>query len=93
MERRFERIEALLEKQEARAQKSDARFEKRMRGFEKLAEIGMKEIAQSRRLHRQMDEKLNALIDAQQRTEAGLAGVQASLRQFINSLRKGPNGN
>ena len=56
-----------------------------MKGFEKLAEIGMKEMAQLRRAQRQTDEKINALIDAQQQTEI-------SLRQFLNSMRKGGNG-
>ncbi len=74
VERRFERLEALLEsnfqkselrfqkaearmdraeaRSEARSEKLEARFEKRMKGFEKLAEIGMKEIAHLRRMHR-----------------------------------------
>ncbi len=89
---RFERIEAILDgvakKQaaaEARMERSDARFEKRMRGFENLARIGMKEIAKLRQLNHEGDQKLNALIDAQQRTEA-------SLRAFLDSMRKGGNG-
>ena len=82
---RFERIEAILDgvakKQaaaEARMDRSDARFEKRMRGFENLVRIGMKEIAEQRRLNAD-------LRRAQQRTEA-------SLRAFLDSMRKGGNG-
>ncbi len=96
---RFERIEAILDgvaksqagadarmdRAEARMVQSDARFDKRMRGFEKLVHIGMKEIAKLRRLNQEGDEKLNALIEAQQRTEA-------SLRAFLDSMRKGGNG-
>jgi hypothetical protein len=100
---RFERIEAILDgvaktqaaaaaQAESRTQQVEARFEKRMRGFENLARIGMKEIAElrrltadSKRLQKEGDEKLNALIDAQQRTDA-------SLRLFLDSMRKGGNG-
>ena len=128
VERRFERLEALLEsnfqkselrfqkaearmdraearmdkaeaRSEARSEKLEARFEKRMKGFEKLAEIGMKEIAHLRRMHRETDEKMNALIDAQQGTEAAikeLAAAQkltaASLQRFLDSLGKTTNG-
>ena len=83
---------------DARAALMDARFEKRMRGFEKLARIGMREMADLRKFARQSDErmeqrskeidhKINALIDAQQRTEA-------SLRAFLDNrrTRNGQNG-
>src|SRR5438874_598842 len=96
VEQRFERIEALVEsgfrkselrfqKVEARSDRLEARFEKRMKGFEKLVTIGMKELAQMRRAQRETEVKLNALIEAQQRTEA-------SLKRFIDSLVKGTNG-
>ncbi len=58
---------------------------KRMRGFEKLVKIGMKEIVELRRLQRETDHKLNALIDSQERTEA-------TLRAFMEGLRRGGNG-
>ena len=114
VERRFERLEALLEsnfqkselrfqkaearmdraeaRNEARSEKLEARFEKRMKGFEKLAQIGMKEISQLLRSQRQTGEKLNALIDAQQRTEAMQRRTDESLRLLLNSLRKDSNG-
>jgi division protein CdvB (Snf7/Vps24/ESCRT-III family) len=82
---RMDKAEARMDRSEARMDKSDARFEKRMRGFEKLAVIGMKELAQLRRNQKEHDEKLNALIDSQQRTEA-------SLRRWLESLRRGSNG-
>jgi chromosome segregation ATPase len=84
-EARMDRAEARMDRAEARMDKSDARFEKRMRGFEKLVVIGMKELAQLRRNQKEHDEKLNALIDSQQRTEA-------SLRRWLESLRRGSNG-
>ena len=84
-EARFQKHEARMDKHEARMDKLEARFDKRMKGFEKLAQIGMKEISQLLRSQRQTDEKLNALIEAQQRTEA-------SLRFLLNSLRKDSNG-
>jgi chromosome segregation ATPase len=84
-EARMDRAEARMDRAEARMDKSDARFEKRMRGFEKLVVIGMKELAQLRRNQKEHDEKLNALIDSQQRTEA-------SLRRWLDSLRRGSNG-
>jgi chromosome segregation ATPase len=84
-EARFAKSEARIEKLEAHFEKLDARFEKRMKGFEKLAQIGIKEIAQLRRAQRQTDERINALIDSQQRTEA-------SLRRFLDSMGNGTNG-
>jgi len=79
------RYDRRMQDHERRMAASDARFEKRMHGFEKLVRIGMREIADLRRLQKEGDEKLNALIDAQERTEA-------SLRAFLDSLRKGGNG-
>jgi hypothetical protein len=84
-ETRVQQVETRVQQVEARMAKSDARFEKRMRGFENLVRIGMREITNLRRLNKEGDQKLNALIDAQQRTEA-------SLRAFLDSLRKGGNG-
>ena len=91
-EARFQKHEARMDKHEARMDKLEARFDKRMKGFEKLAQIGMKEISQLLRSQRQTGEKLNALIDAQQRTEAMQRRTDESLRLLLNSLRKGSNG-
>ena len=86
MDRAEERMHRADARMETRMEKSDARFEKRMHGFETLAKIGMREIADIRRMHRQFaketDEKMNALIDSQQRTEE-------ALRAFIGSRRPG----
>ncbi|SRR6266478_2361710 len=88
---RMDRADARMDRADARAAENDARFEKRMRGFEKLVKIGMRELADLRKFSRQLDErtdhKINALIDAQQRTEA-------SLRAFLDSRRSrnGHNG-
>jgi len=82
---RANRAEARMDRMEARSQQMEARFEKRMRGFEKLAKIGMKEIVALGRQQRETDHKLSALIDSQQRTEA-------TLRAFMESLRRGGNG-
>ena len=90
-EARMDRADERMDRMEARAALMDARFEKRMRGFEKLVKIGMRELANMRKFARQsdermerrskeIDEKINALIDAQQRTEA-------SLRAFLDSRR------
>lgn len=88
-EARMDKAEARMDRADARAREfdahmreSDARFEKRMKAFER---IGMKEIVKLRQLHRESEHKLNALIDSQQRTEA-------SLRAFMDSLRRGANG-
>jgi division protein CdvB (Snf7/Vps24/ESCRT-III family) len=85
-EERMDRADARMDRADARMEKSDARFEKRMHGFEALAKIGMREIADLRRMHRQFaketDEKINALIDSQQRTEE-------ALRAFIGARRPG----
>src|SRR6266700_1906021 len=62
---RMDRADARAREADARARESDARFEKRMKGFENLARIGMKEIVEIRRLHRENEHKLNALIDSQ----------------------------
>ncbi len=85
-EERMNRTDARLDRGEARADKLEARFEKRMKGFEKVVQIGMKESVRLNRVHRETDEKLNALIDSQQRTEE-------MLRTFMRSLRKSSNGN
>jgi division protein CdvB (Snf7/Vps24/ESCRT-III family) len=86
MDRAEERMDRADARMETRMEKSDARFEKRMHGFETLAKIGMREIADIRRMHRQSaketDEKINALIDSQQRTEE-------ALRAFIGARRAG----
>lgn len=83
---RMDRAEERMDRADTRMEKRDARFEKRMHGFETLAKIGMREIADLRRMHRQFsketDEKINALIDSQQRTEE-------ALRAFIGSRRPG----
>jgi len=84
-EERANRADARMDRADARSQQLEARFEKRMRGFEKLAKIGMKEIVELRRQQRETGHKLNALIDSQQRTEA-------TLRAFMESLRRGGNG-
>ena len=86
MDRAEERMDRADARMETRMEKSDARFEKRMHGFETLAKIGMREMADIRRMHRQsakeIDEKINALIDSQQRTEE-------ALRAFIGARRAG----
>jgi division protein CdvB (Snf7/Vps24/ESCRT-III family) len=95
---RMDRADARMDRADARAALMDARFDKRMRGFEKLVKIGMRELADLRKFARQSDarmdlrsketdHKINALIDAQQRTEA-------SLRAFLDSRRSrnGHNG-
>jgi hypothetical protein len=74
--------DARMDRAEARMDRSDERFEKRMRGFEKLVRIGMAEL---RRFEKETDRKIDALVDAQQRTEA-------SLKALLDSLRKGGNG-
>ena len=85
MDKADARIDKAEARSEARSEKLEARFEKRMKGFEKLAAIGMREIGRLERLHRETDEKMSALIDAQQRTEA-------SLQRFLDSLGKTTNG-
>jgi division protein CdvB (Snf7/Vps24/ESCRT-III family) len=82
---RMDRVDARMDRMDARSQQLEARFEKRMRGFEKLAKIGMKEIVEIRRLHRENEHKINALIDSQQRTET-------ALRAFLKGLGRGGNG-
>ena len=74
--------DARMDRFEARMDRSDERFDKRMRGFEKLVRIGMAEL---RRFEKETDRKIDALVDAQQRTEA-------SLKALLDSLRKGGNG-
>ena len=92
---RADRADARMDRADARAAEMDARFDRRMKGFEKLVKIGMRELADMRRLGRQLDarleryakdtdQKIDALIDAQQRTET-------SLRAFLDS-RRGRNG-
>jgi len=79
---RMDRLDARMDRADARMDRSDERFDKRMRGFEKLVRIG---VAELRRFEKETDRKIDALVDAQQRTEA-------SLKAFLDSLRKGGNG-
>jgi hypothetical protein len=79
---RMDRIDARMDRIDARMDRSDERFEKRMRGFEKLVRIG---VAELRRFEKETDRKIDALVDAQQRTET-------SLKTLLDSLRKGGNG-
>ena len=79
---RMDRLDARMDRADARMDRSDERFDKRMRGFEKLVRIGAAEL---RRFEKETDRKIDALVDAQQRTEA-------SLKAFLDSLRKGGNG-
>jgi hypothetical protein len=79
---RMDRFEARMDRSDERMDRSDERFEKRMRGFEKLVRIGMAEL---RRFEKETDRKIDALVDAQQRTEA-------SLKALLDSLRKSGNG-
>ena len=87
---RMDRTDARMDRMDARTNILEARFEKRMRGFEKLVRIGMKEIVELGRLQRESDEKLNALIDSQLRTEATLRGLMDTLRRGGNGHRRGP---
>ena len=58
--------DARMDRADARMDRSsDERFDKRMRGFEKLVRIGMTEL---RRFEKETDRKIDALVDAQQRT-------------------------
>ncbi|HVP45487.1 MAG TPA: hypothetical protein VMT32_02850 [Bryobacteraceae bacterium] len=74
--------EARMRRLEATMARTEERFEKRMRGFEKLVRIG---VAELQRFEKETDRKINALADAQQRTEV-------SLKALLDSLRKGGNG-
>lgn len=67
-EARMDRAETRMDHADTRSLQLEARFEKRMRGFEKLAKFGMKEIAVLRRLSRENEYKLSALIASQDRT-------------------------
>ncbi len=86
---RMDRQDERADRAEERAARNEARFEKRMKGFEKLVMIGRKELVSLRRIQaaaaKETTEKMNALIDSQQRTDA-------KLRAFIDSLNKGRNG-
>jgi hypothetical protein len=81
-EARMDRFDERMDRIDARMDRSDERFEKRMRGFEKLVRIGVAEI---RRFEKETDRKIDALVDAQQRTET-------SLKTLLDSLRKGGTG-
>lgn len=79
---RITRADARMDRMDARFARNEERFEKRMRGFEKLVRIGMAEL---QRFEKETDRKIDALVDAQQRTEA-------SLKALLDSLRKSGNG-
>ena len=86
---RMDRADARMDRAEARTAQSDARFEKRMRGFEKLVRIGMTELRRMEKTFQrraaEQDEKINILIQSQHE-------IQASLKAFLDSMRRGGNG-
>ena len=88
---RFERIEATLDlvaesqrKAEARMDRADARmdrFDKQLDGMRKLMRAGMKIVANMQASMAEMQVSINALIEAQQRTEDKLQNLIDSLSQ------------
>ena len=82
MDRTEARAQVRMDRADARTQELEARFEKR---FEKLLKLGTKEMIELRRLHRDNEHKINALIDSQQRTEA-------TLRAFLKRTGNGDHG-
>jgi hypothetical protein len=85
---RMDRAEARMDRMDARLARNEERFEKRMRGFEKLARIGMAEL---QRFEKETDRRIDALVDAQQRTDASLKALLDSLRKSGNGHHRGPS--
>ncbi len=88
-EARMDRAELRMDRMEARMDRNHQRIGKRMHGFENLVRMGFAELRRVEKVQQQkwagIDQKIDALVDAQLRTEA-------SLKTLLDSLRKGGNG-
>ena len=88
------RIERRTEASEKRIDKHD----KQIKILGGLMKVGMKLLAKNNRAHGQFDRKMNALIEAQMRMEAGLERQKANLDQLEKTVdryikRSRGNGN
>jgi hypothetical protein len=83
-------------KAETRVDAVEKRLDKRMDAIAKLIQQGMRLLVTQKA---ETDRKINALVDAQMRTEARMEELaaaqkdtQKTLKAFIGSLQKGRNG-
>jgi DNA repair ATPase RecN len=77
---RMDRADARMDRAEARMD----RLERQMRGMQALVKTGMRWMAKIAQDHRNLDKKIDALVDAQMRTEE-------ALRRWLET-RNGSNG-
>ena len=82
------RIERRPEASEKRIDKHD----KQIKILGGLMKVGMKLLAKNNREHGEFDRKMNALIEAQMRTEAGLDRLEKTVDRYIKRSRRNGNG-
>ena len=90
------KFEARMSANEKRVDAVEKRLDKRMDAIAKLIQVGMRMMVNNKA---EMDRKINSLVEAQMRSEAGMEEMRAAqkdtqktLKTFIESLQKGRNG-
>jgi len=89
---RMDRADARMDRADARMDRADARmdrFDRQMKGIQALVKTGMRWFVKIEQEHRNLDKKIEALVDAQMRTEAKLNRLLDS-RNGSNGHRKRP---
>ena len=84
--------EIRMDRADARMDRADARmdrFDRQMKGIQALVKTGMRWFVKIEQEHRNLDKKIEALVDAQMRTEAKLNRLLDS-RNGSNGHRKRP---
>ena len=71
-----------------RAEARMDRMDRQLLGIQKIIRTGMKLIVRIERSQKESDEKLNALIEAQQRSEQREERLDAKLEKLMESQRK-----
>ena len=98
IERAIEHILHLQAQAEVRMQRADIRMDRaearmdrvdrQIAGIQKIIRTGMKLIVRIEKSQKESDEKLNALIEAQQRSEQREQRLDAKLEKLMESQRK-----
>ncbi|GEM_PF-1842662 len=86
-EARMDRANARMDRAEARMDRAEARMDRldrQMKGMQALVKTGMHWMVKIAQDHRNLDKKIDALVDAQMRTEV-------ALRRWLEA-RNGANG-
>jgi hypothetical protein len=97
--RRIEESQRRSEENQRRAERRADQFDKKLNSIAGMVKLGMKMVIEQRKSHKEMDVKLNALIDAQLAAEERMRNHEQWLRRhdekfdrLLDALRR-RNGN